>query len=119
MAYANENKDKVKTVAIKQADGTCVSPTVATARDASYQPLSRPLFLYFNKKHLEQKPAVSKFAYFVVDPANGKALVEEVGYVPLPDAAFPMAKAKLDKRTAGTYFGGTSKIGVKIEDLFK
>jgi phosphate transport system substrate-binding protein len=33
-------------------------PSVETARDASYQPLARPLFMYVNKAHLEENEDV-------------------------------------------------------------
>ena len=40
----------------RQADGSCVAPSVETARNASYQPLSRPLFYYVNKKFADERP---------------------------------------------------------------
>lgn len=118
LAYYEENKDKLKTVAIKQADGTCVEPTVETAGNGTYQPLARPLFMYINKASLD-KPEVQAYADFMMDKANGTKLVKEVGYVPLPEKAFELGKAKVATRKTGTFFDGGSKVGVSIEDLLK
>ena len=117
LAYVEENRDKVKTVAVRQADGSCVHPTIETARDATYQPLSRPLFFYVNKAAADEHEHVRKFVEFVMDPKHGTTLVAEVGYVPLPDKAFALGQKKFADRKTGTYFGGGSKIGVTIEEL--
>lgn len=116
LAYLEENRDKVKPVAIKQEDGSCVEPTIETAGNGTYQPLSRPLFIYASKAALD-KPEVQAYADFMMDPKHGVELVSEVGYVPLPAHAFEMGKAKVAARKTGTFFEGGSKIGVSIEDL--
>ncbi|WP_288998139.1 PstS family phosphate ABC transporter substrate-binding protein [uncultured Gemmobacter sp.] len=116
LAYLEENRDKVKDVAIKQADGSCVEATVETAGDGSYQPLARPLFMYVSKAALD-RPEVQAYADFMMDPKHGTELVAEVGYVPLPEKAFELGKAKVAARKTGTFFEGGSKIGVSIEEL--
>lgn len=116
LAYLEENRDKVKDVAIKQADGSCVEATVETAGNGSYQPLSRPLFMYVSKAALD-RPEVQAYADFMMDPKHGTELVAEVGYVPLPEKAFELGKAKVAARKTGTFFEGGSKIGVSIEEL--
>ena len=116
LAYLEENRDKVKAVAIKQADGSCVEPTITTAGDGSYQPLARPLFMYVSKAALD-RPEVQAYADFMMDPKNGTELVAEVGYVPLPANAFDLGKAKVAARKTGTFFEGGSKVGVSIEEL--
>lgn len=116
LAYVEENRDKVKAVGIKQADGSCVEPTIQSAGDGSYQPLSRPLFMYVSKAALD-RPEVQAYADFLMDPANGTALVAEVGYVPLPAHAFDLGKAKVAARKTGTYFEGGAKIGVTVDEL--
>ncbi len=51
LAYYLENKDKLKAVAIKlKDDSKAVEPSVEGARDGTYQPLSRPIFIYVSKK---------------------------------------------------------------------
>lgn len=116
LAYYEENADKLKTVAIQQEDGTCVSPSVETAGNGTYQPLSRPLFMYVKLESLD-RPEVQQYVDFMMTAENGTTLVQEVGYVPLPDNAFDLGKAKVAARKTGTFFEGGSKVGVSIEDL--
>lgn len=116
LAYYEENADKLKTVAIEQADGSCVSPSVETAGNGTYQPLSRPLFMYVKVDSLD-RPEVQAYVDFMMTAENGTTLVREVGYVPLPENAFELGKAKVAARKTGTFFEGGSKVGVSIEDL--
>lgn len=116
LAYYEENADKLKTVAIQQEDGSCVSPSVETAGNGTYQPLSRPLFVYINAASLD-RPEVQAYVDFMMTPENGITLVQEVGYVPLPAEAFELGRAKVAERRTGTYFEGGSKVGVSIEEL--
>jgi phosphate transport system substrate-binding protein len=117
LAYYTENAGKVKAVPIRQKDGKCIGPSVQTARDASYQPLSRPLFYYVSKKSADERPHVVAFIKFAFDPVHSEELVGEVGYVPLPTQAYSLAVAKFDARKTGSYFGGGSKVGVTVEEL--
>ncbi|MCR4282985.1 MAG: PstS family phosphate ABC transporter substrate-binding protein, partial [Bauldia sp.] len=87
LAYLHENEDKLKAIAIKLNEGApAIKPSVETARNSTYQPLSRPLFIYVNRKSADQ-PEVGKFVEFYMDPKNASDLVAEVGYVPLPETA--------------------------------
>ncbi|HEY82683.1 MAG TPA: PstS family phosphate ABC transporter substrate-binding protein [Dehalococcoidia bacterium] len=78
-AYYAENADKLKLVAIDSGNGP-VLPTEATIQSGEYSPLSRPLFIYVNKKSLE-RPEVKAFLEFYME--NAAQLVREVGYLPL------------------------------------
>lgn len=118
LAYYDHNKDKIKRVAIRQADGTCVLPSVETAVDGTYQPLTRPIFYYVDKSKADQKH-VADYIHFAFNPKNQQALVSEVGYVALPENIAVAATKKFDNRTTGTHFGGGSKVGVKMYDLVK
>jgi phosphate transport system substrate-binding protein len=104
-------------VPIRQESGACIAPSVQAARDASYQPLSRPLFIYINKKHADERPHVSDFIKFAFSPAESEKLVAEVGYVPLPAVGYSLALAKFDARKTGSFFDGGSKVGVTVEEL--
>ena len=117
LAYVTENEGVVKPVAIQQENGECVLPSVETATDASYQPLTRPIFYYVSKAAADEKPHVQAFVSFIFDPENQEALVSEVGYVPLPAEAAEGAMAKFESRATGTFFEGGSKVGVRIQDL--
>ncbi|MFN3514118.1 MAG: PstS family phosphate ABC transporter substrate-binding protein [Phenylobacterium sp.] len=117
LAYFTENAERVKAVPIRQPNGACVAPSVETARNAAYQPLSRPLFYYVNSKHVDERPHLRAFIEFAFDATHSEPLVAEVGYVPLPTQAYSLAAAKVQARRTGTFFEGGSKIGVTAEEL--
>lgn len=93
-AFADKNKDKVKTLAVDGGDG-CVKPELATIADGSY-PISRPLFMYPNEETVK-KPEVKGFISFVLE--NNKEIVEAADYVPLPDDLLTSSKEALEAGT--------------------
>jgi phosphate transport system substrate-binding protein len=116
-AYYEPNKERLKAVAVQMGDKPPVKPSLSTVLDGTYTPLSRPIFIYVNKRSLEEKPAVAAFVEFYLN--NVKALSAEVSYVPLSDAAYKMIKQRFEKREAGTAFGGKSEVGLRIEEILK
>ncbi|MBH1962072.1 MAG: PstS family phosphate ABC transporter substrate-binding protein [Rhodocyclales bacterium] len=117
MAYYIENKDKLKAVPIAMAEGKpAVLPSFETVENGTYQPLSRPIFIYVSAKAVE-KPEVKGFVEFYLK--NAAKLVKEVKYVPLPAKAYAIAQQHLTNKKLGTVFGGESEVGLKIEDLLK
>ena len=114
-AYYAENKDKLKIVPIDAGKGP-VTPSEKTIMGGSYQPLSRPIFIYVNKKAAE-RPEIREFVEFYLK--NAPTLVKQVKYVPLPDRAYKLAEERFAKRVTGTVFAGEAKVGMKIEDLLK
>jgi phosphate transport system substrate-binding protein len=120
LAYYVENQDKLKAVPIQPpAGGDPVAPSVETARDGSYQPLSRPIFIYVSKQAADESQAVQQFVEFYLDPANAELLVKEVGYVPLPVEAYELALRNFKERHTGTAFAGGSQVGVAVQDLLQ
>ncbi len=121
MAYYENNKDKLKLVAVDDGkDGNGKGPQAPTYENVvkgTYQPLARPIFIYVNKKSAD-KPEVQRFVKFYMQ--HGGKLSKEVGYVSLPKEAYDLGQVRFDKRMTGSVFGGHgSQIGVKIEDLLK
>jgi phosphate transport system substrate-binding protein len=116
-AYYAENQDKLKAVPVVNKQGKAVAPSPETVKDGSYNPLSRPIFIYVNKKSLNDKPEVKKFVEFYLK--NAPELVAEVKYVPLPDNAYQMATQRLAEQKTGTIFGGKEAVGITIEELFQ
>jgi phosphate transport system substrate-binding protein len=99
-AYYFENKDKVKSVAID--GGKCpVTVTTENIENGSYAPLSRPLFIYVNKKSAD-RPEVDAFVDFYLQKAAD--LVGEVGYVKLPAELYAKVTKNWDARRTGTQF---------------
>lgn len=113
-AYYVENQDKLKLVPIKYGDAEPVAPSEETINNGTYQPLSRPIFIYVSTKSVD-RPEVSAFVEFYLQ--NAAALVGEVGYVPLPARAYELALERFRSRTTGSLFSGGSQVGVLIEDL--
>jgi phosphate transport system substrate-binding protein len=46
-------------------------------------------------------------------------LIEEVKYLPLPEAAYKDALDDFKKGQTGTVFGGVPEVGLSIEELMK
>ena len=77
-AYYLEQKDKMNALSING-----VSPSDETVKNGKYKPLSRPLFIYVNKKLLTEKQQLKSFVKFYIEKID--ELLGSVGYVPLDD----------------------------------
>ena len=93
-SYYEQNQDALNAVEIDGGAG-CVAPSVETAQDGTYKPLSRPLYVYVKKSSFAE-PAVEDFIRYVLE--NEAAIAEKVGFVPLNDEQ--LAQAKDDFATA-------------------
>ncbi|HXV33478.1 MAG TPA: PstS family phosphate ABC transporter substrate-binding protein [Gaiellaceae bacterium] len=79
--YFEENMDSLKAVEIDGGEG-CVAPSVEGARDGSYAPLSRPLFIYTKNESLARPEVFDFVEYFLT---NSVQLAEDALYIPVPD----------------------------------
>ena len=86
--YYEENADKLTAVQIDSGAG-CVTPSVETAQDGSYTPLSRPLFVYVSKQALAKPEVKAFFDYYV---ANDATIASDALFIPLNEEQ----KAKLE-----------------------
>jgi phosphate binding protein len=79
-----------------------VLPTPESIETFAYTPLSRPLFLYVNKKSLSKPELVAYLRYYLSD--EGQALVSEAGYVRLNSAELGTTRSALEQavKDAGT-----------------
>ena len=119
-AYVEQNQDKLKLVPVddgKADNGNGpLTPSAETVRNGTYQPLSRPLFIYVARKAAD-RPEVQRFvdAYF-----GSSALIREVGYVELTPQIYDLAKKHFAERKVGTAFGaGGSQVGLTLEQILK
>jgi phosphate transport system substrate-binding protein len=113
--YYIENQKTLKAVAI--SDGKdAVLPTVDNIRNGSYQPLSRPLFLYVSEKSLE-KPAVRDFVDFAMK--NAARLIVEANDVPLPVRAYSENLERITAKKVGSVYGGEDKARPRPADMKK
>lgn len=115
-AYYAENREKLKSLQITWKGGKPVSPSMETVINGTYQPLSRPIFIYV-KAESAKRPEIREFVEFF--NRNAEKLVKEVKYVPLPAAAYKYNLDALMKMRVGTKFGGENLVGVTIEQLMK
>jgi phosphate transport system substrate-binding protein len=95
--YYEENQDRLKALAIDSGSG-CVEPSADTARDGSYTPLSRPLFIYVKNTSL-RKPEVQAFLRFYLD--NLDQIVEQARYISMPEDQVQEQQAKLEQAISG------------------
>ena len=121
LAYYEANMDKLKLVGIddgKSENGEGpIKPTLETVRDGTYQPLSRPLFIYVSVA-AAKKPYIKKFIEFYL--ANAPELVTEVGYVPLQEDSYTAASERFQAGTKGSVFAKAgSQIGLKMSELLR
>ena len=115
-AYYEESKDKLRAVPISAKAGSpAVMPSPEAVKDGTYQPLSRPLFIYVNATAAAFKPEVKAFVNFYLE--NAPKLVAEVKYVPLPADDYAAVKAHFKALKPGTGFGGKNEVGIKVKDL--
>jgi phosphate transport system substrate-binding protein len=114
-AYYAENMKKLNAVSVDGGKGP-VAPSDKSVEDGTYQPLSRPIFIYVSEKALE-KPEVKEFVDFYMKHAP--KLVKEVKYVALPAGIYTTNMEHVKNKKLGTVFGGKSDVGLKVEDLVK
>jgi len=117
-AYYEENaaRPKLGPVDDEKADNGAgaVGPGPETIKTGTYQPLSRPVFIYVSKKAAD-RPEVQKFVEFYVK--NAEALVREVNYVGLGAEIYGMVGDRFTKRHLGSVFSGQNTVGVTIDQL--
>ena len=96
-SYYEENSDRVKAVPVDGGDG-CVAPSVKTAQQGTYKPLSRPLFVYAKQSALDRLE-VEAFLRHVLN--NAADIAGQAQFVPITDDQLQTAKDALD-RAAGS-----------------
>jgi phosphate transport system substrate-binding protein len=96
-SYYEENQDTLKALEVDGGAG-CVAPSVATAQDNSYKPLSRPLFVYVKNSSL-QRPEVKAFLEYMLD--NATPIAEAAQFVPLTEEQLIQARDTLSQAEAG------------------
>ncbi|MPZ73444.1 MAG: phosphate ABC transporter substrate-binding protein PstS family protein [Nitriliruptorales bacterium] len=95
-AYFQESADQLKALEYDAGDG-CVAPSVESAQDDSYQ-MTRPLFIYVQQEALE-RPEVEGFVTYYLDTVP--SLIDEVGYIGVPDEDLEAAKSDLQEAIDG------------------
>ncbi len=94
--YFEENMDKLNAVQIDSGDG-CVYPNAETARNGTYTPLARPLFVYPSANALI-RPEVEAFFQYYVD--NNADIAKSALFIPLNNEQEATLKSEFDKLLA-------------------
>jgi phosphate transport system substrate-binding protein len=114
-AYYQANREQLKAVAIDSGHG-CVLPSPQTVADGTYQPLSRPLFVYV-RREAAARPEVDAFTNFYLSP-DSTGYVTRIGYVPLPTRALIAQLGRFEKRATGSMLGGHGSVtGVALNSF--
>ena len=102
LAYVEQNKSALKLVPVddgkkENGDGP-IAPTAETVRNGTYQPLSRPLFIYVARKAAD-RPEVQTFvdSYFSVAGADARGRLRRA------DAADLRPRQEALRRTQGRH----------------
>ncbi|MEM0454795.1 MAG: hypothetical protein QXM81_03065 [Nitrososphaerota archaeon] len=106
-AYYYEAQGKIKVLKVMDDSvpgAGCVEPNDDTVSSFTY-PLSRPLFLYVNKKAWSERPELREFVIFYVE--NGARFAKKVGYTPLPADYYRVAAALLRSGMTDGLYGLT------------
>lgn len=118
LAYFEENKQKLKALAIddlnEQNGQGAVLPSFENVNNATYQPLTRPEFIYVTLE-AAQRPSVVDFIHFYL--TQGTELVQEVGYVPLSKNTYALAWDRFHRKQTGSLLLGQNNVGIDLEKL--
>ncbi len=120
VAYYEQNKGKLKIVPIDDensanGDGPII-PTMEAVKNGTYQPLARPLFIYASKDSIKREKVKQFVEYYL---KNASALVEEVGYIPLPSDAYDAVLQRFANKITGSVFAGRSVAGLSLADVIR
>jgi phosphate transport system substrate-binding protein len=96
-SYFEENADRLKALEVDGGSG-CVAPSVASAQDGTYAPLSRPLFVYVKQSSFDDDENVREFVEYMLD--NEQTIAEEARFVPLSDEELAEEQLKLEDATS-------------------
>lgn len=106
-AYYQSYKEALKIVAIDNGQG-CILPSAGNVVNGTYQPLSRPLFVYVNAA-AAARPEVRAFTLFYLSPESTE-YIQKVGYVPLPAATLAAQAARVKKGVTGSVLGDKGSV---------
>src|SRR5688572_862631 len=118
LAYVEANSSRLKIVPVddgKADNGNGpIVPSAQTVRDGTYQPLSRPLFIYVSRQAAD-RPEIQQFVEMFFSRTD---LIDEVGYIQLTPPIYELARKHFADRKLGTAFGeGGSQVGMTLEAL--
>jgi phosphate transport system substrate-binding protein len=116
LAYYEENKNLIDSVAIKNSAGKFIKPGLETVMNGSYNPLSRPLFIYLNATKAAFDPNVKKFIEFYLKHAG--ELSKEVGYIPFSNEEYAAITNHYKTLKTGSAYK-KPEIGLSVKEILE
>ena len=117
-AHYDENRDRLALSAVDDGDDAngvgAIRPSPDTVRDGTYQPLSRPVYLYVDPDALDRREVAGFVGYFLTEGAD---LVREVGYVSLTDREYALVRRRLEDRVVGSMYCGPGRGDGEVASL--
>jgi phosphate transport system substrate-binding protein len=98
-SYFEQNQDKLKALEVDGGNG-CVAPSIESAQNGTYTPLSRPLFIYVSLASLRGNENVEAFVRYALE--NARTVAQEALFVPMSQAQIDEQLAKLDAAVSAT-----------------
>jgi phosphate transport system substrate-binding protein len=95
-SYFQANRARLNALAVDGGQG-CVAPTVETVQSGTYEPLSRPLYVYVQTRALRESKALRQFVRFML--RNQELIASRALFVPLSDEQRAAQLAKLAEAT--------------------
>lgn len=100
----------------KNNDRGVVFPDRESVLKGYYNLLSRPLFIYVNKKASEEREVKAFVEFYLKHAAT---FATEVNCVALPSAAYDEELKRFNDRWVGTTFGGAEVVDINVEELLR
>jgi phosphate transport system substrate-binding protein len=96
-SYFEQNQDTLRALEVDGGSG-CVAPSVESAQNDTYTPLSRPLYMYVKLSALEDNESLSEFVSYTLE--NAATIATEAQFVPLSQEQIDEQTQKFEDATA-------------------
>jgi phosphate transport system substrate-binding protein len=96
-SYYEQNQSTLNALEVDGGSG-CVAPSVETAQNDTYTPLSRPLFVYVKQSSFDDNEDVQSFVQYMLD--NNDTIATDALFVPLSEDQVAEELAKFEDATA-------------------
>jgi len=113
-AYYAENVGKLKLLAVDGGHG-CVEPSFETIANSTYQPLSRPLFIYVRRTAAERAEVRAFVEFYLSKSFTPVISTREVGYVQLADPIYVALTKRFRAMRTGTLWPQGIEIGATLD----
>ena len=115
-AYVVENQGKIKAVPIKATPtAPAIAPSIDTVKNGTYQPLSRPLFLYVKRTSADRAEVRAFINFYLSKSFTPLIQTREVGYIALTDDLYKAIANRFKFNVVGTLFPNGQEVGATLD----